>query len=1017
MGSSRRVLGAKSRTGRRFTAAPFRLVAGVLGALALSVVGVANASAAIAPASAATAHTAPGLSPAQKAAAETPRGFVYPIDHSPPPYNTPAPGARTSTNPYCGTCAPPLLFTAGDPVAGGLSGTPGHVTITPVFWAPTGYSFPGTYKSVIDGYIANLAAASGTNGNVFSVADEYYQNLTGTNATISYHVTAGVELDPTDAYPAEGTSYPASCTPEAGFSLTACVTDSALQTEVQSVLTAHSLTADDSHIYMVFFPPNVQTCMGTTYSLSNCSYSGSGSGGSYCGYHSAFFPGAGSEPALYANMPYPPLNGCSGGEAPSGNAEADAEISIISHEANETITDWANAWRDANGYEDGDECAYTYGNPLGGSIAGGTAFNQVINGHDYYTQDEFSNANFALNQGDFTVPGGTQVLGCIQRPNSIAANLVVTAPSTATLGNAVAVTVKAVDGSGSTVTGYTGTVGFTSTDGTATLPTTYTFVAADNGIHTFNVTYNTAGTQTVTATDANDNTLTGTSGDTVVSAAVAPAFTADSPPTTGVVGTAYTYTFAASGSPAPTFAVSSGSLPGGLSLNSTTGVLSGTPTTAGGSTFTVTASNGTLPNAVSPSRTITISAAPPPPPPPPPPPLTTSTTKATATPASSTSGQSVTYGATVVSSTGTGTPTGTVAFTVGTTTLCTATLSSGSGTCAASNAPVGTDTVTATYSGDSTFSGSSTTTTETVTTKSAQVAPLFMADSPPAAATLGTGYSYTFVAGGTPLPTYSVSSGSLPPGLSLDAATGVLSGIPTALGSSTFTITADNGTLPNAFSPSITIVVSSASSYWLVASDGGIFSFGDASFQGSTGGQHLNQPIVGMASTPDGQGYWLVASDGGIFSFGDATFFGSTGGQHLNKPIVGMTATPDGQGYWLVASDGGIFSFGDAGFFGSTGGQHLNQPIVGMASTPDGQGYWLVASDGGIFAYGDAGFHGSTGGQHLNKPIVGMTATPDGGGYWLVASDGGIFSFGDASFLGSTGGQHLNQPIVGMRTS
>ncbi len=87
-----------------------------------------------------------------------------------------------------------------------------------------------------------------------------------------------------------------------------------------------------------------------------------------------------------------------------------------------------------------------------------------------------------------------------------------------------------------------------------------------------------------------------------------------------------------------------------------------------------------------------------------------------------------------------------------------------------------------------------------------------------------------------------------------------------------------------------------------------------------------------MAPTPDGRGYWLVASDGGIFAFGDAQFHGSTGAIHLNKPIVGMAPTPDGRGYWLVASDGGIFAFGDAGFSGSTGGETLNKPIVGMAS-------------------------------------------------------------------------------------
>jgi hypothetical protein len=67
-----------------------------------------------------------------------------------------------------------------------------------------------------------------------------------------------------------------------------------------------------------------------------------------------------------------------------------------------------------------------------------------------------------------------------------------------------------------------------------------------------------------------------------------------------------------------------------------------------------------------------------------------------------------------------------------------------------------------------------------------------------------------------------------------------------------------------------------------------VFSFGDAAFHGSTGGQHLNQPIVGMAASPSGQGYWLAASDGGIFAFGDATFEGSTGGQHLNRPVVAM---------------------------------------------------------------------------------------------------------------------------------
>ena len=205
--------------------------------------------------------------------------------------------------------------------------------------------------------------------------------------------------------------------------------------------------------------------------------------------------------------------------------------------------------------------------------------------------------------------------------------------------------------------------------------------------------------------------------------------------------------------------------------------------------------------------------------------------------------------------------------------------------------------------------------------------------------------------------------------------------------------------------------------YWLAASDGGIFTYGDAGFFGSTGDIALNKPIVTMSATPTRLGYWLAASDGGIFTFGDAGFFGSTGDLVLNKPVVGMVRTRSGLGYWLVASDGGVFAFGDAVFFGSTGDIALNQPIVGMAATPTGDGYWLVAADGGIFAFGDAPFLGSTGDIVLNKPIVGMAGLPAGAGYWMVASDGGVFAFGRAGFFGSTGDIALNSPIVALTPS
>ncbi len=186
----------------------------------------------------------------------------------------------------------------------------------------------------------------------------------------------------------------------------------------------------------------------------------------------------------------------------------------------------------------------------------------------------------------------------------------------------------------------------------------------------------------------------------------------------------------------------------------------------------------------------------------------------------------------------------------------------------------------------------------------------------------------------------------------------------------------------------------SSRGYWLLGGDGGVFTFGDAPFHGSTGDLRLNAPVVGMTPTR-GSGYWFVATDGGIFSYGDAPFHGSTGDLRLNRPIVGMAATPSGHGYWLVASDGGIFSFGDAAFHGSTGDLRLNSPIVGMSTSPSGDGYWMVASDGGIFTFGDAGYHGSASDQHTR--ISGMATSVDGHGYWVAASDGRVFAYGSAA--------------------
>jgi hypothetical protein len=205
--------------------------------------------------------------------------------------------------------------------------------------------------------------------------------------------------------------------------------------------------------------------------------------------------------------------------------------------------------------------------------------------------------------------------------------------------------------------------------------------------------------------------------------------------------------------------------------------------------------------------------------------------------------------------------------------------------------------------------------------------------------------------------------------------------------------------------------ISDYEGYWIVASDGGVFAF-NAEFYGSLGGQTLTSPAVEIEPIPSGKGYYIVLADGRVYTFGDANHFGDMAGKTLNKPIIGMSVTPTGRGYWLVAADGGIFNFGDADFFGSMGDKRLNAPVIDLAPAVDNKGYYLLGADGGVFTFGSADFKGSTGDMKLNQPVLAMLVAPNGAGYWLAAADGGIFTFGAVDFLGSMGGTKLNSPVL-----
>ena len=351
------------------------------------------------------------------------------------------------------------------------------------------------------------------------------------------------------------------------------------------------------------------------------------------------------------------------------------------------------------------------------------------------------------------------------------------------------------------------------TTGTIGTPYTYTFAATGNPTPTFGVgsgtlpsglTLSSAGALTGTPTTAGPSTftiqasngvapnaITGTLTITIAAAPVAPVFTAKTPPVTGTVGTPFTYTFAATGNPTPTFALATGAFPAGLTLNPTTGTLTGTPTTAGPSTFTVQATNGIAPVAVTGSLTITISAAPAAP-------VFTAKTP----PVTGTIGTPYTY-----TFAATGNPTPTFIVSSG---AVPAGLTLNPATGALTGTPTATGPSTFTVQATNGVAPNATTGTLTITIAAASAAPVFTAKTPPTTAVTGTPYTYTFAATGNPTPTFAVATGTLPAGLTLNSTTGVLSGTPTTVGLRTFTVRASNGVNPAALSGSITITVSSA---------------------------------------------------------------------------------------------------------------------------------------------------------------------------------------------------------------
>jgi PKD repeat protein len=250
-----------------------------------------------------------------------------------------------------------------------------------VYWRPsTGPDYPAEYQSGVNQYLEDLAHDSGGHENVDSVSAQYND---AAGAFSSYVSHFGGPLIDTDPYPANGCKR-----------APICLTDTQLQKELTEFVKAHGLAADLTHEYFLLTPPTVEDCFEA--SGNECSVGSTRP--TYCAYHGNI-PLEGGGEIVYSNDPYVTGDfGCDDGEHPNGKPSDGVLEGGLTHEHDESLTDPEpnNAWTDyETGYEIGDKCrtfvaASEFGTPLG-KASNGAKYNQVINGHDYWYQQEWSN--------------------------------------------------------------------------------------------------------------------------------------------------------------------------------------------------------------------------------------------------------------------------------------------------------------------------------------------------------------------------------------------------------------------------------------------------------------------------------------------------------------------------------------------------------------------------------------------------------------------------------------------------
>jgi PKD repeat protein len=245
-----------------------------------------------------------------------------------------------------------------------------------IFWDPAG-QLSQDYRDLVVRYLQDVAADSGQTTNVYSVLDQYY-DTTGPIAYQSTFVGSMIDTNP----------FPRGCPVSPEFP--ECFNDAQLAQEIDGFLFAHGVARPSNRAFMVFTPPGVDVCFDSSGFGCRSTY--------FCAYHSGFTGGHGD--AIYAIMPFAADPFCDIGEHPNGN-DADPVLNALSHEHREMINDPLVgsafslgpplAWFDPFSFaaEGSDKCAYYFGPTRNNGVG---AFNQVINGHEYLLQAEWSNA-------------------------------------------------------------------------------------------------------------------------------------------------------------------------------------------------------------------------------------------------------------------------------------------------------------------------------------------------------------------------------------------------------------------------------------------------------------------------------------------------------------------------------------------------------------------------------------------------------------------------------------------------